>query len=247
VEALDGLIMLRRACAWWSRLLLLSMAAALTAGSCKRVPPPSEVAESRNHAPPPLDFLLVPGVRAGPVTRCVSESALVSLIGPTAVRSERVVVAEGEDTPGTILFPQDSAQSVIIIWRDTVARRFPGRIETRGRSTLWHTQDGITVGTAAATLEQLNGGPFHLAGFGWDYSGVFRDWAGGRLDSLYDRRLSFYLDTPLNVDTKEDYDSLLGGLLSDRSFSSDLPAMRRLNLRVISMILLFPDEACRAG
>lgn len=48
----------------------------------------------------------------------------------------------------------------------------------------WASKDGLRVGTSAAELERLNGGPFDFYGFGFDYGGqVF---AGGAALKDYD-------------------------------------------------------------
>ncbi len=191
-----------------------------------------------------VNYLLVPGVRAGPVTRCVSESELVRLFGHDDVIRTGVSVSETEEAPGTVLHPHDSTRSLSITWRDTISRRYPDLLQLTGLSSRWHTSDGITLGTSLSAIEQLNGGPFHLAGFGWAYSGAFKDWAGGRLSARYDGHLGFQMDPPFPITTKAAFDSLLGPVLGDTSFSSDLPAMRRLNLRIVALYLSFPDTGC---
>ena len=39
----------------------------------------------------------------------------------------------------------------------------------------------MTLGTRLGRLTQLNGRPFTLSGFGWDYAGTVISWNGGRL------------------------------------------------------------------
>jgi hypothetical protein len=45
-------------------------------------------------------------------------------------------------------------------------------------------RNGIHIGSALAEVEKLNGKPFKLSGFDWDYGGHVRDWQGGALAKL---------------------------------------------------------------
>ncbi len=46
----------------------------------------------------------------------------------------------------------------------------------------WRTTHGIRRGMTLAEIEALNGRPFKLYGFGFDYGGTTLDWNGGSLD-----------------------------------------------------------------
>ena len=136
-------------------------------------------------------------------------------------------VGEGETAPGTILYPRDSLRRAEIIWRDTVTRREPARIVLRGSRSEWQVNGPISLGTSLKDLERLNGKPFTLAGFGWDYAGVIIDWQGGALDSTL-AGIKLYLDPGPAQYESPAYSQVLG----DRDYSSTLPAMQQLNPRV---------------
>ncbi|MFN8608231.1 MAG: hypothetical protein U0931_11915 [Vulcanimicrobiota bacterium] len=66
-------------------------------------------------------------------------------------------------------------------------------MEIRGYEGVWHTAEGIGLGTSLRRLEALNGRPFHFRSFGsGDDSGVILDWCGGKLARLLSHtRLTF--------------------------------------------------------
>jgi hypothetical protein len=123
----------------------------------------------------------------------------------------------------------------MITWRDTVGRRLPARLILRGDSTRWSVAEGITLGTTLEELERLNGRPFTLAGFGWDYAGAVTDWRGGRLATPLGCCVKVYLEPPSSAQTDPAYNSVLG----DRDYSSDLDAMHRLKPTVQQIFIDF--------
>jgi len=171
---------------------------------------------------------------SGPLTPEGSEVELRERYGPTAVDSARIELGEGETTPGTVLYPGDSLRRAEIVWQDTVSRRRPARVIFRGSQSKWQVSRGISLGTTLKDLEHLNGRPFVLAGFGWDYAGVITDWKGGALDSTL-AGIKLYLDPGSAQHESATYSQVLG----DRDYSSDLPAMQRLNPKVAQIFVDF--------
>ncbi len=99
-------------------------------------------------------------------------------------------------------------------------------------------------------IETINGKPFALLGFGWDYGGTIAGAEGGLLtglgekehDSVAVRSLIIRLSAaeffgmkakPL---TQDEFMKLSG----ERIFRSDHPLMQKLNPRVDEMIVKFP-------
>lgn len=179
------------------------------------------------------DWQIVPG-RAGPVTRETSEADLRQRYGPSAVESTRIDIGEGETAAGVVLYPGDSLRRAEVIWQDSVNRRQPARLILRGSQTRWQLPRGISLGTNLQELERLNGRPFVLAGFGWDYAGVVTDWKGGALDSSL-AGIKLYLDPgPAQYESKP-YSQVLG----DKDYASSLPPMQQLNPRVATIFVDF--------
>ena len=177
-------------------------------------------------APPTSDWQVNPRTGSGPLTPEGSEVELRERYG-SAVESARIELGEGETTPGTVLYPRDSLRRAEIVWKDSLSRRRPARVILRGARSRWQVGQGISLGSSLQELERLNGRPFILAGFGWDYAGVITDWKGGALDSTL-AGVKFYLDPGPAQQQSTAYSQVLG----DRDYSSDLPAMQQLNPRV---------------
>ena len=188
-------------------------------------------------APAPVtsgQWQIVPGRSADFITPESSEKDLAQHYGASVVKSQRIDIGEGETAPGTVLFPSDSGRRMEIIWQDTVKRARPARLILRGGRTRWSLNGGVSLGTSLPELERLNGGPFKLAGFGWDYSGVVYDWSRGRLDSLLPG-VKVYLDPGPKAYESAPYKQVLG----DTEYSSDLPAMHQLSPAVYQIFVDF--------
>jgi hypothetical protein len=205
--------------------LLLALCCSLGCADSGSVRKPRQ--EPSAPAPPASDWQVNPRSGSGPLTPEGSEVELRERYGPTAVESARIELGEGETTPGTVLYPGDSVRRVEIVWKDTVSHRRPARVIIRGTQSKWQVGQGISLGTSLQELERLNGRPFVLAGFGWDYAGVVTDWKGGGLDSTL-AGVKLYLDPGPAQQQSAAYSQVLG----DRDYSSDLPAMQKLNPKV---------------
>lgn len=201
-------------------LLLLALGGCATPGD--EVPARGQGTAER---PPRLTEAVTPGS---------SEATLRARYGVEAVTTKRIEIGEGETVPGSVLYDQDSLRRAEIIWQDTVERRHPARIVLRGSRNQWQVGPGISLGTSLADLERLNGRPFTLAGFGWDYGGVVTDWRGGALDSSL-TNIKLYLDPGSAQHSSEAYSQVLG----DRDYSSALPPMQQLAPRVYQIFVDF--------
>lgn len=170
--------------------------------------------------------------RFGPLSRETSEADLRRRYGAASVSSTRIQIGEGETEPGTVLYPNDTLRRAEVLWQDTLARRRPARAILRGSRSRWQMPHGISLGTTLQELERLNGRPFTLAGFGWDYAGVITDWKNGALDSAL-AGMKLYLDPGPAQYQSATYSQVLG----DRDYSSALPAMQQLNPRVTQIFI----------
>ena len=179
------------------------------------------------------EWRIEPGRGAGALKPGGSEADLREAYGASQVRASRIELGEGDTAPGTILFPDDPDRRLQILWADSSARRAPERLILRGERSRWRLPRGISLGTSLAELEDKNGRPFTLAGFGWDYAGVIVSWNGGALDSTLSPDVKLYLEPRIEDRVGEAYRRVLG----DRDYSSALPAMRSLNPRVYQIFV----------
>ena len=115
----------------------------------------------------------------GVFDRTSDHARVVKTFGAGNVVFGKIAGAEGMDEPATIVNGKDGKRRLEFVWMNEKARRIPN-VTARGGST-WKTDDGIGLGSSLAEIEKLNGKPFKLSGFEWDYGGYVTDFNGGAL------------------------------------------------------------------
>ncbi|MCW5721316.1 MAG: hypothetical protein KIS86_09255 [Devosia sp.] len=157
-----------------------------------------------------------------------SEARLRAALGDDNVETGMVYGAEGMELPATILFPDDPARSMNIIWFDEDNLAYPASIELAEGQT---APGGVRIGMSIAEVEALNGQSFPLGGFWWDYGGYafFDDGALARPDP--DCYLSLRFLPGDNYDASIDVTSVSG----DVELTSDLPLLGKIDTRVTSI------------
>lgn len=189
------------------------------------------------------DWLLVPGERAGPITANTSEAMLNQFFAEDEIEIGEIAIGEGFTEPGAVVYPNDPSQRIEIIWRDAT-RQSPREIWVKGDASKWHTEEGISLGNSLKQIETLNGYPFRLAGFGWDYGGTITDCGRGYLkmlgcvstDKPFNRTLVLRLAPPL--ESRNNNRSAYSDVQGEKDFSSGHPAMQLLNPEVYHMIVV---------
>ena len=190
-------------------------------------------------SPVPEAWLLVPGGASGAITASTTRRDLVDRYGAANVVDQDVALGEGETEPGTVVFPKDPQRLVEILWKDPNTKLTPESLRVSGRASLWKTVHGITLGTSLRQLESVNGRPFELFGFQWDYEGTVASWNNGVLGKELEGngrvilRLSLEKETPV---TRRELDEVQG----DYKFSSGHPVMQKINPRIYQIIWEFP-------
>jgi hypothetical protein len=195
----------------------------------------------------PDPWLILPGSDDGPITKHTTREDLVHQYGVANVSDRDVDVGEGETEPGTVVFSSDPQRTIEILWRDPAAKRAPKQVQIHGQVSLWKTAHGISLGTSLKELEHINGGPFLLLGFEWDYSGTVTSWKGGTLEKKLpgtlekdppgNGRVILRLDSPFNTNISGSESAEVAG---DREFSSQHPVMQKINPHVYQIIWQFP-------
>jgi hypothetical protein len=178
------------------------------------------------------DWRIKPGVRVGSMDRASSELDLAQAYGYANVRDSIITLGEGERARGTLVFPTDPQRRLEIIWGDAALKREPQRIVLRGERSRWMLPGDISLGTSLADLERMNGRPFRLSGFGWDYSGAVISWNGGALDSLL-TGVKLYLEPRIENRAGRANRRVQG----DKPFDSTNPDVRSLDPRVYQIFV----------
>lgn len=192
----------------------------------------SAVAAAPQTTTPPIDPTLWLTTAPGHVASfdsTMSRAMLVERFGAANVVDDSVHFADAPASPGTILFPNDSSRRLEIVWVDPKTRTHPERVDLRGESGRWAVDPGIRLGMRLTDLERVNGGPFTVMGFDWDYGGTITNWRGGKLGRPAKELPHIFIQlSPAEADTGAVRDSVSG----DREFSSHDPRMQQLNPHV---------------
>lgn len=178
-------------------------------------------------------FLIVPGRSVGPITAQATEDSLRQAFGAANVKAHEVYIGEGSSEPGFLVCGAQPDRTLEVMAFDLDGRRAVQVFLRSGGRSVYHTAEGVTLGTTLKELEALNGRPFELAGFSWDYSGVVTSWKGGRLEKAFEGLSVRFDDPDMTQLTPEQADSLMG----DSPRSSSLPLLQKLNPVVGSLIV----------
>ena len=185
----------------------------------------------------PDPWLILTNGERGSITSRTTRADLVRLYGAANVVDRDVNVGEGETELGTVIFPNDPKCTIDILWK-TPEKLAPSSAQITGDASRWKASNGVSLGTTLKELEHLNGRPFHLAGFAWDYSGTVMSWDGGLLQAEFEQhgRVIIRLGGAQENSLPEAEQTQVMG---DRDFSSQHPVMQKLNPRAYQIIWVF--------
>lgn len=164
---------------------------------------------------------IIPGKRVGPITALSSLSTLQALFGWKNVKMCKLPGAEGETIDGARI-NAGPGRELEIVWEDgTVGRRIA---DVRLTGKAWTLDNGLRLGSTVPEVEAVNGRPFKLSGFGWDYGGWATFEGGGLGAGLAIRFLP----------SEEHYSTEITG---DRSVSSDSSTLRAAHPLVTELVI----------
>jgi hypothetical protein len=176
----------------------------------------------------------------GPLNLHTTHEDLVRAFGAAnIVEQDGIEGFSGEMEYVTVIFPKDPQRSIEIRWRDADKKTVPESMTIRGRKSRWKAEHGISLGTSLNELERLNGRPFRLTGFYWDYSGTVTSWDKGVLEEDLQApgrvvlRLSEATETKLSEKESRE-------VAGDGEFSSSHPVMQKANPKVYEIVWAFP-------
>ena len=180
-----------------NRLLVIALAVSL-----------SVVAEPSDKA-----WQIIPGKRVGPVTSLSSQSTLEALFGRKNVTMAKLPAAEGETIDGARV-AVSPGRELEVIWEDMAVGKRISMVRLIGKG--WTLDNGLRLGLTIADVEKINGKPFKISGFDWDYGG-WANFSEGTLATGVSVRFS---------PTESDYSREIVG---DRDVSSTSAALRAAN------------------
>jgi hypothetical protein len=173
----------------------------------------------------------------GPFGRNASHADLVKAFGNNNVVDQDIGGTEGEKIKASVLYPSDPKARLEIIWSDEKSRRGP-TIRAKDQSA-WATANGIRIGTALADVEKMNGKPFKLSGFDWDYGGKVTDWQGGALGKPQPGGCVIGVEFVHPEDSPE---ANLTKVTGEGEFRSDNADMRAVEPYVAAVTISYPQR-----
>ena len=173
----------------------------------------------------------------GPFGRDTSHTALAEIVGKENVIFTEVDGAEGEKVPATVLFPKNAQRRIELIWADEKKRKGLANLSLAPGS-VWIAPNGVGIGMSLAEVETLNGRPFALSGFDWDYGGYVTDWKGGALGAAIPGGCNVQVRFTVPEGAPEDPASKVAG---DKEFPSSDKNMRAVKPVVGSLGFGFPQ------
>lgn len=178
----------------------------------------------------PGELRILPGVGFGRFTSKLSPSQMQKMVRPEEF---------GINDSGLCLYFMQPQKRITVVLD---SKQKVVSMDIHGYEGVWHTAEGIGLGTSLRTLEKLNGRPFHFRSFGsGDDSGDILDWGGGKLARvLTHTRLTFA--TPMH---SQGYGSLneaehLAVEADGKLMNSSDPVARKLNPIVETITISFP-------
>lgn len=194
------------------------------------------------------DWVIVPGTRVGPITAAITPDDLRRVFPRDSVQDEEIELDEGMLQPATLVYKKNSSETLAISWNGKGSQAHPKQIfvcfgRRRGLCR-WEVFGGIKIGTRLSELEKMNGKPFTVSGFGWNYGGNVLSWEDGKLAPLdCGGRVVLTLDVERSrggefsvAMTREEVHAVSG----DRPISSSIAAMQKLNPGVVGILFQFP-------
>lgn len=158
-----------------------------------------------------------------------TEAAIRAHFGDANVVTGTIYGAEGMEMLGTTIFPGQDGKSIEVIWFDEKALEYPASVSVPEGAI---APGGLRIGQAIDEVEALNGAPFKLGGFWWDYGG-FAYFEDGTLMQPHPKCYVAVRFSPGDFPDSIDTTSVAG----DVELESSLPLLDEIDTRVTSLVI----------
>jgi hypothetical protein len=189
------------------------------------------------------DFLIIPGQKVGKINTDSDEKSLIDAYGPANVTPhDTIYTVEGQYEIGTTLF-KNTPDEAAILWKDNVKQARPDAVKMNlnldqpNRKSRWVTDTGVRLGLTIKEIQKINGKPFKLYGFSWDYGGAVTDWQKGKLQPNGPQ--TFITMTFGYGELSPSLETVAGTVSGEGEFLSSNPAMQQLNPVVQQVFVRF--------
>ncbi len=166
-----------------------------------------------------------------------SEARLIEIYGVDNVRTGIVPGPEGTEMLATEVYPDSPKQRLQFVWWNEEARTDLSYAELSSKLA---GPGGVRYGMSVAEVEALNGAPFTLSGFGWDYGG-HAGFDQGALSNLPGACAVGVTFSPESYPEGLDVDEIIG----DRPVQSTNPLLEQVNARVDLVFVSYPHPDYR--
>ena len=195
-----------------------------------------------------IDWLIVPGLRVGPITATTTRAELDALFGKENVSDGSFGNGDVPEA-ATVVFGNDTSAALAVTWDREHASTIHICFATETGPCRWRTASGIRIGLPLMELQKLNGKPFQLAGYGFNGQGAVTSWRNGTLEEDPTAcghlvvRLSPAAELQGRSMSKQE-SGLLKQLQGDKPYSSASMAVQDLNPMVSALELQFIGSGC---
>lgn len=167
-----------------------------------------------------------------------SEARFIETFGEDNVVTGEVPGPEGTTMIATTVYPGDPEREFQAVWWDEEGLKDLSYVSVPPGDT---SPGGLRLGMSIADVEELNGGPFKIFGFDWDYGGA-ANFEGGRLAEMPEPcHLMVTFQPSVAYPEGVDIDPITG----DREVPSDLPLLRQVEPRVTALMFGYPHPDFR--
>jgi hypothetical protein len=165
-----------------------------------------------------------------------SEALLIETYGADNVVTGQVPGAEGMETLATTVFPDDPDRLMLFGWMDEETRQGLGYVDLPPSIDGPH---GVHVGMPVAEVLAINGKPFNIGGFWWDYGG-YAQIEQGTLANADDATCFLSLRFAPADDYPQDLD--VSAVSGEVSVAADEPLLEKINTRLSTVSISYPDQ-----
>jgi len=193
----------------------------------------SETEQKEDASQEAEDWLIIPNVRVGKIM-ANSTAEDIAQAYPNNISNDEVGIGEGIMTQVTHVYA-GTPNALTVYWKEGAELQKIDRIVISTEGSSWKTENGITVGTTLEKLEELNGQPFKLYGFEWDYAGTITSWENGQLSTDFKISEKFVAQLGTEKAPSEGY----GDIVGEDEFLSNHAVIKTRELKVIQMGVIF--------
>ncbi|WP_395747978.1 hypothetical protein [Prosthecobacter sp.] len=126
----------------------------------------------------PKDNTIILGKRVGLIKPGMTAADIEHAYGKDSLKQQKISGAEGEEIEGAKLFAETDRELEIVWDPDNEKKKVVFDIRVIGKA--WKFENGLKAGMTVEEVEKINGRPFKIAGFEWDYGG-YANFDGGKL------------------------------------------------------------------